>query len=240
MAASRSTPQLQQKMSVMDDLLGLEGGFKPSKNPWETMPTSSLASGASPNPFQPKSDPWNSGGGGGGYQEVSLFQQSTTTSNGMGGDLLQPVSLDPFATNTPTNKPIKPLSGDIDSSLAQTAATLDLSGGVSGTKHQWSNPTPQQTTLTGGPSYQRPQIMQPTTLPPQPPVGSMGQPMGAMGSMGMYGNTGYFPPQPQMFGGGMQPGYQWGQPYQPMGGAPAPGGMYAQNSFYNTPRQPFF
>jgi hypothetical protein len=61
MAASRSTPQLQQKMSVMDDLLGLEGGFKPSKNPWETMPTSSLASGASPNPFQPKSDPWNSG-----------------------------------------------------------------------------------------------------------------------------------------------------------------------------------
>ena len=63
--------------------------------------------------------------------------------------------------------------------------------------HQWSSPTPQQTTLTGGPMYQRPQMIQPTTLPPanmgQPVDWSMGVQYGGYGfqqqqqPMGMYG-----------------------------------------------------
>lgn len=72
----------------------------------------------------------------GGYQEVSLFPQKTPNiqtgpaSNGM-ADLLQPIAVGPLATATPPQP--KRLTTDIDSSLAQTAATLDLSGATATT-----------------------------------------------------------------------------------------------------------
>ena len=64
--------------------------------------------------------------------------------------------------------------------------------------HQWSVPTTQQTTLTGGPNYQRPHVLQSTTLPP---TGAVGQPVDW--NRGVFSN--HFPqpqmaPQPQMYG----------------------------------------
>ena len=65
---------------------------------------------------------------GGGVDSAFGPQQFSTpfgTANGLGGDILQPLSLDPLAAQQPIAA--KPLTGDVDTSLSRAAENLSES-----------------------------------------------------------------------------------------------------------------
>lgn len=266
-AQDRSTPQPTQKQpSIMNELFGLDTQWS-SNNPWDVSTTSTSVS-TNPFQSPPMSNPWGNPtsyqeislfpqqnpttqpnfDSPFGNPLLQPNQPSGVGSNGL-GDILQPISSGPLATKQPP--PQQKLTTDVDSSLALAAnnLSLELGGGVGGSTvmpltkkitHKWGgDQSTMKGTLTGGPSWQRQQPLQPSTLPPLQQGGTnVGSQPVDWSKGGMYG--GYFPyqqpvqPQPSY---GIQPsGFGFQPQPQVQFGNFAP--QQQQHAFTNDPFAP--